>query len=136
MVFYINARCSGAIPQISAILGNCTGGSVYSPALTDFIFMVDGISHMCITGPRVVKSVLGEDISLEELGGSKVHCQISGVADFRFKTEADCMKEIRRLLSYLLNWREKPPHKDTGEIPGSLYRNTRGDRSGVQPTKV
>ena len=71
VVFYINTRCSGAVPQISAILGNCTGGSVYSPALTDFIFMVDDISHMCITGPRVVKSVLGEDISLEELGGSK-----------------------------------------------------------------
>ncbi len=135
VVFYINTRCSGAIPQISAILGNCTGGSVYSPALTDFIFMVDGISHMCITGPRVVKSVLGEDISLEELGGSKVHCQISGAADFRVKTEADCMKEIRRLLSYLpSNWREKPPHKDTGDSPDRFTEKLE-QIVPVQPTK-
>jgi methylmalonyl-CoA decarboxylase subunit alpha len=118
VVFYANTRCSGAVPQISAILGNCTGGSVYSPALTDFIFMVDDLSNMFITGPRVVKSVLGEDISMEDLGGAKVHCQISGVADLRVKSEAACMKEIRSLLSYLpANWREKPPHKDIGDSP-------------------
>ena len=83
VVFLLNTRCSGVVPQITAILGNCTGGSVYSPALTDFIFMVDGLSHMCITGPRVIKSVMHEDVTLEELGGAKVHCQVTGVADFR-----------------------------------------------------
>jgi acetyl-CoA carboxylase carboxyltransferase component len=118
VVFFANTRCSGAIPQISAILGTCTGGSVYSPALTDFIFMVDGLSHMLITGPRVIKSVTGEDISIEELGGAKVHCQISGVADFRMKSELDCFQEIRRLLSFLPpNYREKPARRETGDDP-------------------
>jgi acetyl-CoA carboxylase carboxyltransferase component len=118
VVFFINTRCSGAIPQISAILGNCTGGSVYSPALTDFIFMVDGLSHMFITGPRVIKSVMGEEVSMEELGGAKVHCQITGVADFRVKSEQECMQGIRRLLSFLpSNCREVPERKDTDDDP-------------------
>ena len=135
VVFYINTRCSGAVPQISAILGNCTGGSVYSPALTDFIFMVDGLSHMFITGPRVVKSVLGEDISMEELGGAKVHCQVSGVADFRVKSESECMKEIRRLLSYLpSNWKEKPPHRDVKDSPDRPSENLE-NIVPVQPAK-
>jgi acetyl-CoA carboxylase carboxyltransferase component len=117
-VFFVNTRCSGAVPQISAILGSCTGGSVYSPALTDFIFMVDGLSHMCITGPRVIKSVTGEEITLEELGGAKVHCQLTGVADFRVSNEKQCMEGIRKLLSFLpSNWRESPPWKDTGDDP-------------------
>jgi acetyl-CoA carboxylase carboxyltransferase component len=120
-VFFVNTRCSGAVPQISAILGSCTGGSVYSPALTDFIFMVDGLSHMCITGPRVIKSVTGEEITLEELGGAKVHCQLTGVADFRVKSEQQCMDDIRRLLSFLpSNWRELPPWKDTGDDPNRI----------------
>jgi len=89
VVFFMNARCSGVVPQISAILGNCTGGSVYSPALTDFIFMVDGLSHMCITGPRVIKSVMHEDVTLEELGGAKIHCQVTGVADFGIFVEIE-----------------------------------------------
>lgn len=118
VVFYINTRCSGAIPQISAVLGNCTGGSVYSPALTDFIFMVDGISKMFITGPRVIKSVTGEDISMEDLGGAKVHAGLTGVADFKVKTEKDCMEGIKKLLSFIpSNWRELPPKKDTGDDP-------------------
>lgn len=118
VVFYINIRCSGAIPQISAILGNCTGGSVYSPALTDFIFMVDGVSKMFITGPRVIKSVTGEDISMEDLGGAKVHNTVSGVADFRVKSEQECMQGIRRLLSFLpSNWRERPQIINTGDDP-------------------
>jgi acetyl-CoA carboxylase carboxyltransferase component len=118
VVFFINSRCSGAIPQISAILGNCTGGSVYSPALTDFIFMVEGLSHMCITGPRVIKSVMGEDVTLEELGGAKVHCQLTGVADFRVKNEQECMQGIRRLLSFLpSNWREPLPKIESGDDP-------------------
>jgi acetyl-CoA carboxylase carboxyltransferase component len=120
-VFFVNTRCSGAVPQISAILGSCTGGSVYSPALTDFIFMVDGLSHMCITGPRVIKSVTGEEISLEELGGARVHCQLTGVADFRVDSEKQCMEGIRRLLSFLpSNWRESPPWRDTGDSPNRI----------------
>lgn len=121
VVFYMNAKCSGVIPQISAILGSCTGGSVYSPALTDFIFMVDGLSHMCITGPRVIKSVMHEDVTLEELGGAKVHCQLTGVADFRVQNEQECMNGIRKLLSYLpQNCRMRPERKDTGDDPERL----------------
>ncbi|MCX5805482.1 MAG: acyl-CoA carboxylase subunit beta [Proteobacteria bacterium] len=118
VVFFMNARCSGVVPQISAILGNCTGGSVYSPALTDFIFMVDGLSHMCITGPRVIKSVMHEDVTLEELGGAKVHCQVTGVADFRVKTEQDCIDGIKKLLSYLpQNCYMRSERKDTQDDP-------------------
>ena len=82
-VFFPNTLASGVIPQISGIMGTCSGISVYSPALTDFIYMVDNTSHMCITGPRVVKMVTGEDISMEALGGAKVHAEKSGVCDFR-----------------------------------------------------
>ena len=135
VVFFINSRCSGAIPQISAILGNCTGGSVYSPALTDFIFMVDGLSHMCITGPRVIKSVMGEDVSLEELGGAKVHCQITGVADFRVKNEKECMQGIRRLLAFLpSNWRERPSKIDSGDDP-ERFTDALSEIVPDQPTK-
>jgi acetyl-CoA carboxylase carboxyltransferase component len=115
-VFFVNTKCSGVVPQISAILGSCTGGSVYSPALTDFIFMVDGLSHMCITGPRVIKSVLNEDISIEELGGAKVHCQLTGVADFRVNSEKECLNNVRKLLSFLpANSSEMPPRKEMGD---------------------
>jgi acetyl-CoA carboxylase carboxyltransferase component len=135
VVFFINSRCSGAIPQISAILGNCTGGSVYSPALTDFIFMVDGLSHMCITGPRVIKSVMGEDVTLEELGGAKVHCQLTGVADFRVNNEKECMQGIRRLLSFLpSNWREHPPRIDGGDDP-ERFTDALGEIVPAQPTQ-
>jgi acetyl-CoA carboxylase carboxyltransferase component len=135
VVFFINSRCSGAIPQISAILGNCTGGSVYSPALTDFIFMVEGLSHMCITGPRVIKSVMGEDVSLEELGGAKVHSQLTGVADFRVKNEQECMQGIRRLLSFLpSNWRERPPKINSGDDP-ERFTDALGEIVPAEPTK-
>ena len=135
VVFFINSRCSGAIPQISAILGNCTGGSVYSPALTDFIFMVDGLSHMCITGPRVIKSVMGEDVSLEELGGAKGHCQLTGVADFRVKNEQECMQGIKRVLSFLpSNWRECPPKIDSGDDP-ERYTDALGKIVPAEPTQ-
>ncbi len=136
VVFFINTRCSGAVPQISAILGNCTGGSVYSPALTDFIFMVDGLSHMCITGPRVIKSVTGEDVSLEDLGGAKVHTQITGVADFRVQSENECMQGIRRLLSFLpSNWREQPARINTGDDP-ERYCDALAEIVPAQPNKV
>ena len=135
VVFYINTKCSGAVPQITAILGNCTGGSVYSPALTDFIFMVDDLSHMFITGPRVIKSVLGEEVSMQDLGGAKVHCQMTGVADFRVKSEDECMKGIRKLLSYLpSNWREKPAHRETEDSPDRFAEKLE-NIVPAQPTK-
>jgi acetyl-CoA carboxylase carboxyltransferase component len=135
VVFFANTRCSGAVPQITAILGNCTGGSVYSPALTDFVFMVDGLSHMFITGPRVIKSVTGEEVSMAELGGAKVHCQLTGVADFRVKSEPECMQGIRRLLSFLpSNWREHPDRKDTSDDPGRLA-DALGEIVPVESTK-
>jgi len=135
VVFFINTHCSGVVPQISAILGNCTGGSVYSPALTDFIFMVDGIGRMCITGPRVIKSVTGEDISIEELGGAKVHCRVTGVADFRVNSEKECMKGIRKLLSFLpSNWRERPEPRDTGDDP-ERFTDTLDEIVPAKPTK-
>ena len=109
-IFKNNTHASGVIPQFSVILGPCAGGAVYSPAITDFIFMVDGVSHMYITGPDVIRAVTGEDISHEELGGAKAHCGKSGVAHFRFGSEDECFAFIRRLLSYLpLNNREMPP---------------------------
>jgi len=117
-VFYPNTHASGIIPQISAVLGTCAGISVYSPALTDFIFMVDQTSHMMITGPAMVKVSLGEEITKEELGGAKVHAQKSGVCDNRYQTEEECLKEIRRLMGFLpLNCDEKPPVVQTGDDP-------------------
>ena len=100
-LFFQNVRASGYVPQISVIVGPCAGGAVYSPGLTDFIFVVDNISQMFITGPKVVKSVLSLDITSEELGGSQVHSQKSGVAHFRCETEADCYQAIKKLLDYI-----------------------------------
>ena len=120
-VFYPNTQASGFIPQISVILGSCAGVAVYSPALTDFIFMVDGISHMFITGPRVVKSAIGEQITIEDLGGAKVHAKVSGVADLRFKSEHDCLDGVRNLISFLpQNCNELPPSTDTSDDPDRL----------------
>ena len=100
-LFYQNVRASGIIPQISIIAGPCAGGAVYSPGITDFIFSVDKISQMFITGPKVVKSVLSMDISSEDLGGAAIHSQKSGVAHFRCETEIDCYDEVRKLLDYI-----------------------------------
>lgn len=109
-IFYNNTKASGVIPQISVILGPCAGGAVYSPALTDFIFMVEGTSRMFITGPQVIKTVTGEDVSQEELGGANTHNRVSGVAHFKDKSEQDCIMRIRKLLSYLpSNNLENPP---------------------------
>ncbi len=117
-VFFPNTLASGVVPQISGIMGTCSGISVYSPALTDFIYMVDNTSHMCITGPRVVKMVTGEEITMEALGGAKVHAEKSGVCDFRSKDEKDLLSDIRRMLSFLpLNCDEKPPVYTTGDDP-------------------
>ena len=109
-IFYRNTMASGVIPQISVILGPCAGGAVYSPALTDFVFMVEGISHMFVTGPDVVKAATGEEISFEALGGSSVHASKSGVCHFVAKSEPDCFRQVRELLSYLPQSRwERPP---------------------------
>lgn len=117
-VFYPNTLASGSIPQISVILGSCAGIAVYSPALTDFIFMVDKTSHLFITGPRTVKSIMGEDVDHETLGGANVHCTKSGVADLRFQTEAECFAAVKELLSYLpSSCDEKPPALDLGDDP-------------------
>ncbi|MCY4381003.1 MAG: acyl-CoA carboxylase subunit beta [Proteobacteria bacterium] len=100
-IFYQNVQVSGVVPQLSLILGPCAGGAVYSPAITDFIFMVDGISHMFITGPDVVKTVTSEEVSFEELGGSKTHAIHSGVADRRFASEQAAFQGVRQWLSYM-----------------------------------
>lgn len=100
-IFLRNVRCSGIIPQISLVMGPCAGGAVYSPALTDFIFMVSGTSHMFVTGPDVVRTVTQEEVSKEELGGAATHATTSGVAHFRDDNDAACIERCRVLLSYL-----------------------------------
>lgn len=105
-IFYRNTIASGVIPQISVILGPCAGGAVYSPALTDFVFVVDKISKMFITGPEVIKTVLGEEISMEELGGAKVHAETTGNAHFFANSEQECFEQINKLVSYI-PWNNK-----------------------------
>ncbi len=100
-IFFRNTLASGVIPQISVILGPCAGGAVYSPALTDFVFVVDKISKMFITGPEVIKTVLGEEISMEDLGGARVHSEITGNAHFFAESEEECFEQIKKLLSFL-----------------------------------
>ena len=100
-IFLHNTMASGVIPQISVILGPCAGGAVYSPALTDFIFMVDDVSKMFITGPQVVQAATGEKVTAEELGGAKTHNEVSGVAHFECRSEEECFTAVRTLLSYL-----------------------------------
>ena len=118
-IFLRNTLASGVIPQISAILGPCAGGAVYSPAITDFIFMVKKTSYMFVTGPDVVKTVTHEDVSFEELAGAETHATKSGVAHFLEENEIECLKNIRRLLGYLpQNNAEDPPVKPT-EDPAS-----------------
>jgi acetyl-CoA carboxylase carboxyltransferase component len=120
-IFFRNSRASGVIPQISAIMGPCAGGAVYSPAMTDFIFMVKNTSHMFITGPSVIKSVIGQDISMEELGGAMTHNAKSGNAHFACESDADAIEQIKTLLSYLpSNNLEEPPHIETGDDPHRL----------------
>ena len=108
-IFYRNTLASGVVPQISVILGPCAGGAVYSPALTDFVFVVDQISKMFITGPEVVKTVLGEEISMEDLGGARVQAETAGNAHFFSNSELECFEQIRTLVGYLPdNSRNKP----------------------------
>lgn len=115
-IFYRNTVNSGVIPQISVVMGPSAGGAVYSPALTDFIFMVDDISYMFITGPQVIKAVTGEEVSSGKLGGAATHNEISGVAHFRAKNEQECFALIAKLLSYLpANNLNDPPAAEPAE---------------------
>jgi len=100
-IFFRNTLASGVIPQISVILGPCAGGAVYSPALTDFVFTVEKITKMFITGPEVIKTVLGEEISMEDLGGAKVHCETTGNAHFYAESEEECFSQIKQLVSFI-----------------------------------
>jgi acetyl-CoA carboxylase carboxyltransferase component len=117
-IFYRNVLASGVIPQISAIMGPCAGGAVYSPAVTDFTLMVKNTSHMFITGPNVIKAVTGEEISFEELGGALPHNVKSGIAQFAAEDEEQCFQIIRSLLSYLpSNNIEDPPYQQPTDDP-------------------
>ena len=120
-IFFQNTRASGVIPQITAIMGPCAGGAVYSPALTDFVFMVERTSKMFITGPDVIKTVTGEQVTAEELGGAGTHNRVSGCAHFKAASDQDCIREIRRLLSFLpSSCREKPPVRENSDSPRRL----------------
>jgi len=123
-IFYRNTLSSGVIPQISAIMGPCAGGAVYSPAITDFIMMVEKTSYMFVTGPNVVKTVTHEEVTSEELGGASVHSSKSGVAHFTAANEIECLQNIRKLLSYIpQNCEEIPvslPYENTNEIREQL----------------
>jgi propionyl-CoA carboxylase beta chain len=111
-IFLRNTLASGVVPQISAVMGPCAGGAVYSPAITDFVFMVDKTSYMFVTGPEVIKTVTHEDVTKEELGGSMTHNSVSGVGHFIAADDAECLRMIRELLSYLpQNNREDPPRR-------------------------
>jgi propionyl-CoA carboxylase beta chain len=117
-IFYRNVKASGVIPQISAVMGPCAGGAVYSPAMTDFIFMVKETSHMFITGPEVIKTVTGEDVTFEDLGGAMSHNSRSGVAHFAADSEEACLEDIRYLLSFLPdNNLEEPPRLEPVDDP-------------------
>jgi acetyl-CoA carboxylase carboxyltransferase component len=117
-IFLRNVLASGVIPQISVIMGPCAGGAVYSPAITDFVFMTEGTSQMYITGPDVVRAVTGEEVTHQELGGAKPHGEQSGVCHFAIPGEEACLSEVRRLLSFLpLNNMEDPPYLEPEDDP-------------------
>ncbi|MBO0903370.1 acyl-CoA carboxylase subunit beta [Jiella sonneratiae] len=120
-VFWRNVQASGVIPQISVIMGPCAGGAVYSPAMTDFVYMVRDTSYMFVTGPDVVKTVTGEVVSAEELGGASTHSKKSSVADGAFDNDVEALAEMRRLFTFLpLSCREKPPVYETLDDPARL----------------
>jgi len=115
-IFLRNTLASGVVPQISAILGPCAGGAVYSPAITDFVFMVRGVSYMFVTGPNVVKTVTHEEVSFETLGGADVHAETSGVAHAIYPSEAECLDAIRALVGFLPgNNLDDPPLQETAD---------------------
>ncbi|MBP2639755.1 MAG: methylmalonyl-CoA carboxyltransferase subunit [Firmicutes bacterium] len=120
-IFFRNTMASGVIPQISVIMGPCAGGAVYSPAITDFIYMVKNTGQMYITGPEVIKAVTGEEITQEQLGGAMTHNSISGVAHFAAENDEDCLRQVRYLLSFLPNNNmEEPPVMPTSDDPNRM----------------
>ena len=120
-VFQRNIMASGVVPQISVIMGPCAGGAVYSPAMTDFIFMVRDTSYMFVTGPDVVKTVTNEQVTAEELGGASTHTRKSSVADGAFDNDVEALAEVRRLVDFLpLNNREKPPVRPFFDRPDRI----------------
>jgi len=120
-IFLLNTLASGVIPQISVVLGPCAGGAVYSPAITDFIFMVKNTSYMFVTGPNVVKTVTHEDVTFEDLGGAETHATKSGVAHFIYDNEVETLLNVRKLMSYIpLNYRDKPPEFELDETTVKL----------------
>jgi acetyl-CoA carboxylase carboxyltransferase component len=121
-IFFRNTLASGVIPQLSVILGPCAGGAVYSPALTDFVFVVENISKMFITGPEVIKTVLGEEISMEELGGAKVHSEITGNAHFYALNEIECFEQIKKLLTFIPWHNEKKARPFPPKPPKAEYK--------------
>lgn len=131
-IFYHNTKASGYIPQISIIAGPCAGGAVYSPGLTDFIFVIDEISNMFVTGPAVVKQVLFQDVSAEELGGAAVHAAKSGVAHFRSESEVECYHKVRELLSMVPHCASQP----TKEITINYERKNQSRIDRVLPDKA
>ncbi|HZV11724.1 MAG TPA: acyl-CoA carboxylase subunit beta [Candidatus Kapabacteria bacterium] len=123
-IFLRNTLASGVVPQISAILGPCAGGAVYSPAITDFVAMVEHTSYMFVTGPNVVKTVTHEEVSSEDLGGAHTHATKSGVAHFAYANEIECLQGIRKLLSFMpSNNRDDPPHAETNDNPQRTDEN-------------
>jgi len=126
-IFYRNSLASGVIPQISAIMGPTAGGAVYSPAMTDWVFMVKNSGYMFITGPEVIKAVTGEEITFEDLGGAMTHNQKSGVAQFACENDDDAIQQIKTLLSYLpSNNMEDPPRVETGDDPARMCPELNG----------
>jgi propionyl-CoA carboxylase beta chain len=120
-IFFRNVMASGVVPQISMIMGPCAGGAVYSPAMTDFILMVKGTSHMFVTGPEVIKTVTNEDVTFEELGGAMTHNSKSGVAHFAAEDEDDCIAMVKKLLSFIpSNNLETPPRIDPTDDPNRM----------------
>ncbi|HET7644696.1 MAG TPA: carboxyl transferase domain-containing protein, partial [Nitrososphaeraceae archaeon] len=120
-IFYRNTTASGIIPQITASIGPCAGGAVYSPAMTDFVIMVENVGQMFVTGPEVVKEVLSQDVSFEELGGASTHSTKSGVAHMVAANEYECMEKIKKLISFLpQNNLEEPPSLDENDDPNRL----------------
>jgi propionyl-CoA carboxylase beta chain len=128
-IFYRNVVASGVIPQISLIMGPCAGGAVYSPAITDFTLMVDQTSHMFITGPDVIKTVTGEEVTFEELGGAQAHSTKSGVAHYQAKDEDDCLDFARELLSYLPSNNLADPPELAAPAPGGEPEITEADEA-------
>jgi propionyl-CoA carboxylase beta chain len=134
-VFWRNSIASGVVPQISAVMGPCAGGAVYSPALTDFIFMVKGTSYMFVTGPNVVKTVTHEDVTYDELGGADAHGIKSGVSHFTTENDADCLQNIRKLITYLpQNCEERVPAQQAKD-PTAAKADSLDDLVPLNPNK-